>query len=243
MEFHIRCDPKDIARYTFVPGSHDRAKKIAAHFENPRLVSDSRGYLVYTGTVEGIPMTVSSTGMGGPSTAICIEELGHMGADTFIRVGSSGTMQDYVDCGDVIISTGTFRDGGTANAYLPLEFPAVPNFEVTTALVQAARRMGLKAHVGLGSAGDAFYAPRDPSKRELLKQSGIVSGEMESDTLYIVAALRGWRAGALYANDGTSKETKPVWGEEAFRQGEENSIRIAIEAMKTIALADGVTQA
>jgi uridine phosphorylase len=97
----------------------------------------------------------------------------------------------------------------------------------------------LKVHTGLGSAGDAFYAPRDPSKRELLKQSGIVSGEMESDTLYIVAALRGWRAGALYANDGTSKETKPVWGEEAFRQGEENSILIAIEAMKTIALADG----
>ena len=239
MEFHIRCDPKDIARYAFVPGSHDRAKKIAAHFENARLVSDSRGYLVYTGTVEGIQMTVSSTGMGGPSTAICIEELGHMGADTFIRVGSSGTMQDYVACGDVIISTGTFRDGGTANAYLPLEFPAVPNFEVTTALVQAARRLDLKVHVGLGSAGDAFYAPRDPSKRELLKQSGIVSGEMESDTLYIVAALRGWRAGALYANDGTSKETKPVWGEEAFRQGEENAIRIAIEAMKQIALADG----
>jgi len=243
MEFHIRCDPKDIARYAFVPGSHDRAKKIAAHFDNPRLVSDSRGYLVYTGTVEGIPMTVSSTGMGGPTTAICIEELGHMGADTFIRVGSSGTLQDYVDCGDVIISTGTYRDGGTANAYLPLEFPAVPNFEVTTALVQAAHKLGLKVHTGLGSAGDAFYAPRDPSKRELLKQSGIVSGEMESDTLYIVAALRGWRAGALYANDGTSKETKPAWGEEAFRQGEENSILIAIEAMKTIALADGAKKA
>ncbi|MCL4561534.1 MAG: nucleoside phosphorylase [Chloroflexi bacterium] len=238
MEFHIRCDPKDIARYAFVPGSHDRAKKIAAHLNDVRLVSDSRGYLVYTGTVDGIRMTVSSTGMGGPSTAICIEELGHMGVGTFIRVGSSGTMQDYVDCGDVIISTGTYRDGGTANNYLPIEFPAVPNFDVTTALVQAARHLGLKAHVGLGSAGDSFYAPRDPSRRDLLKQAGIVSGEMESDTLYVVAALRGWRAGALYANDGTSKETKPAWGEEAFKQGEENAILIAIEAMKAIALSD-----
>jgi uridine phosphorylase len=238
MEFHIRCDPKEISRYVLVPGSHDRAKKIAAHFENSHLVSESRGYLVYSGTVDGIHMTVSSTGMGGPSTAICIEELGHMGADTFVRVGSCGTFQDYVDCGDVIISTGTFRDGGTANSYLPLEFPAVPDFDVTTALVNAARALSLKAHVGLGSAGDAFYAPRDPGRRDLLRQAGVVSGEMESDTLFIVSSLRGFRAGALYTSDGTSKETKPVWGEEAYKQGEENSILIAIEALKQIALAD-----
>ena len=238
MEFHIRCKPEDIARYVFTPGSHSRAKKIAAHFDDAKLVSDSRGYLVYTGTVDGIRMTVSSTGMGGPTTAICLEELAHLGADTFIRVGSCGTMQDYVDCGDVIVSTGTFRAGGTANNYLPLAFPAVPNFWVTTAIVEAAKTLDLKVHVGLGSAGDAFYAPRDPSMRDVLKQSGIVSGEMESDTLYVLAAYRGWRAGALYANDGTSKATKPEWCAEAFRQGEENAIRIGIEAMVRIAKAD-----
>jgi uridine phosphorylase len=240
MEFHIRCDPEDIARYVFTPGSHARAKKIADHFDSAELVSDSRGYMVYTGTVDGIHMTVSSTGMGGPTTAICLEELGHMGADTFIRVGSCGTLQDYVACGDVIISTGTFRAGGTANNYLPIEFPAVPNFEVTTALVDAAKRLGLDVHVGLGSAGDAFYAPRrDPTFREILKQSGIVSGEMESDTLFVLAAFRQWRAGALFPSDGTSQEIKPEWGEQAFQQGEQNAIRIAIEAMKNIALADG----
>jgi len=239
MEFHIRCKAEDISRYCFVPGSHDRAKKLAAHFDNPRLVSDSRGYLVYTGTVDGIPMTVSSTGMGGPTTAICVEELGHMGADTFIRVGSCGTMQDYVDCGDVIISTGIFRAGGTANNYLPIEFPAVPNFYLTSALQKAAQALELKVHMGLGSAGDAFYAPRDPSSRDALKQSGIVSGEMESDTLFIIAAVRGWRAGALFAVDGTSKLTKPEWCDEAFKQGEVNAIRIAIEGMKAIAVADG----
>ena len=238
MEFHIRCDPKEISRYVFVPGSHDRAKKIAAKFSDMHVVSESRGYLVYSGLVDGIFMTVSSTGMGGPSTAICIEELGHMGADTFIRVGSCGAFQDYLNCGDVIISTGTYRDGGTANAYLPIEFPAVADFTVTSALVEAAQQLGLKAYPGLGSAGDAFYAPRDPSKRELLKQAGLLSGEMESDTLYVVAALRGWRAGALYTSDGTSKETKPAWGEDLFRQGEENAILIALEAMKNIARAD-----
>ncbi len=238
MEFHIQCDPNDISRYVFIPGSHDRAKKIAAHFTDAKLVNQSRGYLVYTGLVDGIRMTVSSTGMGGPTTAICIEELGHMGADTMIRVGSCGTFQDYVTCGDVVISTGTYRDGGTANTYLPIEFPAVPDFEVTTALVKAARSLSIPAHVGLGTAGDAFYAPRDPARRELFKQAGIVSAEMESDTLYIVAAVRGWRTGGIYTSDGTAKETKPAWGEEAFRQGEENAILIALEAMKQIALAD-----
>lgn len=238
MEFHIRCDAKDIARYVFTPGSHARAKMIAAHFDDARLVSDSRGYLVFTGTVEGIPMTVSSTSMGGPTTAICLEELGHMGADTFIRVGSCGTRQKYVDCGDVIISTGIFRAGGTANNYLPVEFPAVPDFGVTTQLVHAAKTLGLKAHVGLGSAGDAFYAPRDPAMRDLMAQSGIVSGEMESDTLFVIASVRGWRAGALFACDGTAGETKPEWCDEAFEQGQINAIRIAIEAMKNIALAD-----
>lgn len=238
MEFHIRCKPEDISRYVFVPGSHARAKRIAGHFEDVRLVSDSRGYLVYSGMVDGVFMTVSSTGMGGPTTAICIEELGHLGADTFIRVGSCGAYQDDIDCGDVIISTGTFRAGGTANNYLPLEFPAVPNFEVTTALVNAAKKLDLKTHVGLGSAGDAFYAPRDPSVKEMLKKAGVVSGEMESDTLYVIAALRGFRAGGLYTSDGTSTETKPVWGKEAYDLGEGNSILIAIEAVKALAKAD-----
>lgn len=238
MEYHIRCDPKDISRYCFVPGSHDRAKMIAAHLKDVKTVSESRGYLVYTGTWEGIRMTVSSTGMGGPSTAIAVEELGHMGADTFIRVGSCGTMQEYIECGGVIIASGTFRAGGTGNNYLPLAFPAVPNFEVTSAMANAAKKLNIKAYVGLGSAGDSFYAPRNTEQRSVLKNSGLIFGEMESDTLFIVAAVRGFRAGALFTTDGTAKETKPEWGEKAFHDGEENAIVIALEAMKTIAIAD-----
>ena len=238
MGLYIRANPADIARYAFVPGAHDRARKIAAQLNDARLVSDSNGYLVFTGTVDGIPMTVASTGMGGPTVAICMEELGHMGVDTFIRVGSCGTFQDHVDCGDVIVSSGTFRAGGTANNYLPLGFPAVPDFDVTTALVEAAQSLDLKVHVGLGTAGDAFYGARDPNGRIVMKQAGVVSAEMESDTLYVLAAVRRWRSGALYASDGTSTETKPEWGEAAFRQGEDNAIRIAIEAMKQIALKD-----
>jgi uridine phosphorylase len=238
MEFHILCDPKDIAPYVFVPGDPVRAKKIADHFDQVRFISDSRGYYVYTGTVAGIPMTACSTGMGGPQVAIGIEELGHMGARTFIRVGSCGTLQDNITVGDVIIANGVVRAGATANRYLPVAFPAAPDFGVLTALVEAAKNLGIKVHVGLDCAGDTFYAEGDPQLWSKMKQAGVKSVEMEADTLFIVSNFRGWRAGALFASDGTTKETKPEWGEAAFRQGEENEIRIAIEAMKNIALAD-----
>jgi uridine phosphorylase len=238
MEFHIRCEAKDIARYVFVPGDHERAKKIAAHFDHARLVSDTRGYLVFTGTVDGIPMTVASTGMGGPQAAICFEELGHLGADTFIRVGSCGTLQDDVPCGGVIIPTGVYRGGATGNQYLPPAFPALPNFQVLTALVEAAKRLGIKVHVGIGWTGDAFYVLPEPALIAKLKDAGVLSLDMETDTLFIVSSFRGWRAGSILANDGTSKEIKPAWGEELFRKGEEQAIRIALEAMKSIAQAD-----
>ena len=238
MEFHIRCDANDIARYVFVPGSHARAKKIADHLDNPRLVSDSRGYMVYTGTVDRIDMTVSSTGMGGPQTAICIEELAHLGADTFIRVGSCGTLQEDVACGDLVIPTGVYRAGATANRYLPPAFPAAPTFQVLTALVEAAKKLNIKVHVGVGWTGDAFYALPDVKLMEQLKQAGVLSLEMEADTLFVISSFRGWRAGAIFANDGTATEIKPEWGEEAFRKGEELEIQIAIQAMKSIALAD-----
>ncbi len=239
MEFHILCDPKDIARYVFVPGDHDRAKKIAAAFDEAHFVSDSRGYRVYTGTVAGIPMTVCSTGMGGPQVAIGIEELGHMGADTFIRVGSCGTLQDDVAAGDVIVPHGVFRAGATANRYLPPAFPAAPDFGMLTALVEAGKKLGTPVRVGLGWAGDAFYAQPDPELMAKLKQAGVAAVEMESDTLFIISNFRGWRAGAIFACDGTSRQVKPAEGEAAFRRGEEQEIRIAVEAMKTIALADG----
>jgi uridine phosphorylase len=238
MEYHIRCDPSEISRYVFTPGDHARARKIADHLEDARLVTDSRGYLVFSGTYEGVFMTVCATGMGGPTVAIAVEELAHMGADTFIRVGSCGVMQPGQTVGDVVISTGCVRLGGTSVAYLPLSFPAVPTFEVTQHLVQAARALEIPVRVGVGAAGDAFYAPRR-GERDFLKEGGVVSIEMESDTLFIIGQYRGWRTGALFTSDGTPAEIKPGWGEEAFRQGEDNAIRIALQAMHAIAVEDG----
>lgn len=238
MEFHIQCNADDIARYVFVPGAHDRAKKIAERFENARLITNSRGYWVYSGAVDGIPMTVCSTGMGGPQVAMGIEELAHMGADTFIRVGSCGTLQDVIMPGDLIIPTGVYRGGATADRYLPPAFPAAPNFQALTALVEAAAALQIPVHVGLGWSSDAFYAPFDEALLAKLKQAGVLAIEMEADTLFVVSNIRGWRAGAIFASDGTSTEIKPVWGEEAFRRGEEQEITIALEAMKRIAQQD-----
>lgn len=242
MEFHIRCKAEDIARYAFVPGDHSRAKKIAAQFDDAHLVTDSRGYQVYTGTVDGITMTVCSTGIGGPQVAMGIEELAHMGADTFMRVGSCGTFQDFVDVGDIIIPTGIYRAGATADNYLPAAFPAAPDFAILSALVEAAQMLDIEVHVGPGWSGDALYAPMDDAVAEKLTQAGVLSLGMESDTLFVVSNYREWRAGAIFASDGTAEEIKPAWGEEAFRKGEEQEISIAIEAMKQIALADEATE-
>lgn len=238
MEFHIKCDPKDIARYVFCPGDQARAKKIADQFEGAYLVIESRGYVVYSGHYEGVMMTVCGTGMGGPAVAIALEELAHMGADTFIRVGSCGVFQPGQGVGDVIIASGTFRAGGTANAYLPPAFPAVPTFAVLRRLVEAAEALQIPHRVGVGLAGDTFYAPRDPHFRQTLLDARLVFVEMESDTLFVVGAYRGWRTGALFTSDGTPAETKPGWGEAAFRQGEQNAIRVALQAMRALARED-----
>ena len=238
MEWHIKCDPKDIARYVFAPGDQARARKIADHFDSARLVTESRGYIVFSGEYKGVPMTVCGTGMGGPAVAIAVEELAHMGADTFIRIGSCGVFQPWQKTGDVIIATGTVRAGGTANAYLPPIFPAVPNFQVLRALVEASEDLGLPTTVGVGIAGDAFYAPRESGERDVFKQAGLVSVEMESDTLFVVGAYRGWRTGMIAASDGDPGAIKPADREADFRQGEQNAIKIGVHAMWKIAQAD-----
>jgi len=238
MEWHIKCDPKEIARYVFTPGDQARAEKIAKHFDSYHLVTLSRGYSVYSGEFKGIPMTSCGMGMGGPTLAIGMQELANMGADTFIRVGSCGVMQKGQKTGDVIIATGTVRYGGTSNAYLPPYFPAVPTFSVLRALVETSEELNLRTTVGVGSACDALYGPRDPKKREVLIKAGLVFGEMESDTLFIVGAYNGWRTGALFASDGDPGIIKPEEKEKIFREGEQNSIKIAVEAMWKIAQDD-----
>lgn len=237
MEWHIKCDATEISRYIFCPGDQQRAKKIADQFDTSHLVTESRGYIVYSGEYKGVFMTVCGTGMGGPAVAIGVEELAHMGGDTFIRVGSCGVFQEGQKPGDVIAASGTVRAGGTGNAYLPQNFPAVPTFSVLRSLVEAGEELNIPLTVGVGMAGDAFYAPRREQPFQP-KDAGLVFVEMESDTLFIVGAVRGWRTGAIFASDGAPGQIKPESGDADFRRGEMNAIKIAVHAMWKIAQAD-----
>lgn len=238
MEFHMKGEPKDISRYVFCPGSQSRARRISEHFDNCVNVSEERGIVVYSGTYKGMFMTSCGTGIGGPATAIAIEELGHLGADTFIRVGSCGVLQEGQKPGDVIIASGTVRFGGTGNLYLPIEFPAVPTFEITQELVTAANELGIPIRVGIGIAGDSFYGTQKSSKREPVMDGKPIFMEMESDTVFIVGIVRGFRTGALFTSDGAPGKIKPKEGREAFAKGVDDSIKIALQAMHKISITD-----
>jgi uridine phosphorylase len=238
MEHHLPCDPSDISRYVFCPGDQQRARKIAEQLDDCQLILENRGYIVFSGSYQGVFMTAIGTGMGGPAVAIALEELAHMGADTFVRVGSCGVFQEHQKPGDVIISNGTVRFGGTANAYLPLEYPAIPDFALTRALVEAAEHQSITPTVGMGITSDAFYAPRDGTIHELWTNIGLVYIEMETDTLFILGTYRRWRTAALFTSDGSAGEIKPEWGQADYLRGQDQTIQIALDGMLAIARAD-----
>lgn len=249
-QHHIKALDRDIARYCLVPGDHVRGRKIAERLDGVRQVSATRGIFVYTGTYGGVRMTVCSTGMGGPQAAIAVEELGRMGADTFIRVGSSGGLQADIGVGDVAIATATYRDGGTSYKYLPGPFPAVADFFVTRALYDVARELEARVHIGVVCAGDAFYGPPNPDFGKMLVEAGVLCMEMESDTLFILGHYRRFRCGAIFVMDnGPATREIHARGKASlaiashatdpdFLRGEDQIISIALEAMKRIALAD-----
>lgn len=242
MEHHIKGEPGDISRYVLCPGSQSRARAIADHFEDCVTVSEERGIMIYSGTYKGVFMTSCGTGMGGPNVGIACEELGHLGADTFIRVGSCGVFQPHQQPGSIAIATGTYRAGGTSLSYLPMPFPAVPTFEVVRALVDTAARLNTPVDVGVGIAGDAFYGALKDDTMRIMRDAGAVFIEMESDTLFIIGHVRHWRTGGIFVSDGAAGEIKPEWGREMFKQGEARMIEIALEAMLSIAQQDQAQQ-
>ncbi|QUL99031.1 MAG: nucleoside phosphorylase [Candidatus Fermentithermobacillus carboniphilus] len=249
-QHHIKARDEDIARYCFIPGDHVRGRKIASRLEDAKLVSDTRGYFVYTGYYKGVRMTVCSTGMGGPQVAIAMEELGNMGADTFIRLGSAGGVADNTGVGDIVIATASYRGGGTGDEYLPKPFPAVAHFEVTRKLVDTAKELGIPALVGPVASGDAFYAPKDKEQRELWRKGGILCVEMESDTEFIVGLYRGFRCGAAFVLDNgpRTREVGVRSGnrniahhgkDPAYVEGEDRLIEMGLLAMYRLAQQDG----
>ena len=165
LQYHLQIRKGEIGRYVILPGDPKRCEKIARYLDHPRLIADNREFVTYTGYLEGEMVSITSTGIGGASAAIAMEELVQCGADTFIRVGTCGGMERNVKGGDVVIATGSIRMEGTSREYAPIEFPAVANLDVTNALVNAAKKLGHTYHVGVVQSKDSFYGQHDPETK------------------------------------------------------------------------------
>ena len=246
-QYHIQCKAGDVGRFCILPGDPGRCEKIAAYFENPRLIAQNREYTTYTGTLNGVTVSVVSTGIGGPSASIAMEELTKIGADTFLRVGTCGGIHMKVKSGDCVIATGAVRMEGTSREYAPIEYPAVGDFTVLEALVQASKKLGLPWHAGVVQCKDSFYGQHSPEKSpvsyELLnkweswKRLGVLASEMESAALYTVAAAMGVRCGTVLST---------VWNQERKAAGffeedchdTDRAIRVAVEAIKILISSD-----
>ena len=204
---HIDLSLSDGAKYAIIPGDPDRCKIIAGFLENPKFVGQKREYVTWEGYLEGEKVLVTSTGIGGPSASIAIEELHQIGVDTFIRIGTCGGMQTKLKGGDVVVITGSIRAEGTTKEYMPIEYPAVPDFDVTTCLKAASEGLGLTTWTGVGQSKDSYYGQHAPQrmpvsyellpKWEAYKQAGCLASEMESAALFIVGATLGCRTGAI----------------------------------------------
>jgi len=216
---HIQCKKGDVGRYVLLPGDPGRVKKIAAYLNDAKYVTTNREYEIWTGYLEGEKVSVMSTGMGGPSAAIGLEELCMIGADTFIRIGTCGGIDPELTVGTLIIPTGAIRKDGTGKEYVPVEFPAVPNFDLVYAIKQAAISKGYRHALGVVECKDSYYGQHDPgrmpvgyelsAKWKAWQMAGALASEMESSALFIVSSvLRVRCASVLLLCRNREKEDK-----------------------------------
>ncbi len=240
-QYHIGLKEGDVGEYVILPGDPKRCAKIAAYFDDAKLVADRREYTTYTGYLNGVKVSVTSTGIGGPSAAIALEELVKVGAKKFIRVGTCGGMDIDVKSGDLVIATGAIRMEGTSKEYAPIEFPAVADYDIVTSLINAAKKLNQNYHVGVVECKDSFYGQHSPeimpvnyelqNKWNAWLKLGCKASEMESAALFIVASYLKVKVGSIFL---------VVANQEREKQGLENpvahdtdaAIKTAVEAIK-----------
>lgn len=246
-QYHTGVGPEDIGKYVILPGDPKRCAKIAAHFDNPVLVADSREYVTYTGTLDGVKVSVTSTGIGGPSASIAIEELSKCGAHTFIRVGTCGGMQEEVCGGDIVIASGAVRMEGTSREFAPIEYPAVADIRVTNALMKAAEKLQVKSHVGVVQCKDSFFGQHEPevmpvsyelqNKWEAWIRMGCLASEMESAALFIAASFLRVRCGSCFLVVANQERAKKGLAN-AQVHDTELAIVTAVEALRELIKED-----
>jgi uridine phosphorylase len=237
-QFHIGVAPGEVGTVALLPGDPFRVPLIADFLDGARDVAHNREHRTMVGTYKGKLITATSTGMGCPSTAIAVEELGRCGVTSFIRVGSSAGLQPGIEPGDLLVSHGSLRNDGTSDAYVPRGYPAVPDLEMTVALDRVARRLGTErgvtVHSGINATDDAFYA-ETPEWIAELSRLGVANVEMESSALFVVARQRGWRAGMVCAcssnlvSGASLYDLKPGRLQDGWRQSIEVALEVAVE--------------
>lgn len=246
-QYHTGLGTNDIGKYVILPGDPKRCKKIAEYFENAKLVADVREYTTYTGTLDGVKVSVTSTGIGGPSASIALDELVKCGANTFIRVGTCGGMQENVIGGDVVIATGAVRMEGTSREFAPIEYPAVANIECVNALISAAENLKISYHTGVVQCKDSFFGQHEPeimpvsyeleNKWQAWLKMGCLASEMESAALFISGQFFRVRVGSCFL---------VVANQERAKKGLENKqvhdtelpIKVAINALRELIKKD-----
>lgn len=247
IQYHLHIKEGDVGRYVILPGDPKRVPLIAKHFDDAKLVADSREYVTYTGFLDGEKVSVTSTGIGGPSASIAMEELYKCGSDTFIRMGTCGGIALPVMGGDVVIATGAVRMEGTSREYAPIEFPAVASFEVVQALAEAANMLGKRSHIGVVQCKDSFYGQHDPAimpvsydlinKWEAWKRLGVLASEMESAALFVVAARLGARCGSAFSVVG-NQEREILGMDNPKLHDTEDAIRVTVQALRNLIAID-----
>jgi uridine phosphorylase len=241
LQYHIRCKPGDVAEFVLLPGDPERVQWISSFWDERWEVARHREYVTHTGRYRGVAISATSTGIGGPATAIAVEELLRVGASTFIRVGTTGAIQPRIEVGDLIIASGAVRLDGTSRQYVRVEYPAFAHFEVVLALIEAAESLGARYHVGVVASTDSFYTGQArPGFRQYeqswmrdlipdLQRAGVLSFEMEASTLFTLSNIYGARAGAVLA--AVASRVKNELVENA---GVEDAIRVANEAVRVL---------
>ncbi len=246
-QYHVNLLAGEVGRYVFLPGDPGRCEPIARLFDEPRFVTSHREYTTWSGYLDGELVSVTSTGIGGPSAAIAMEELVKVGADTFVRVGTSGSMQPDIAPGTIGVIQAAIRDEGTSLHYLPVEFPAVADLEVTQALATGARSTGKQVRVGVSQSKDSFYGQHEPGRMPVARRlqdrwaawmaGGAICSEMEAAALYIVAATLGVRAGAVAMILG-HHDMAPMTPAEQEVSSVENLLPAAIAGMRELIAND-----
>jgi len=244
--FHLGLTKKmlDGATVAIVPGDPERVQRIAELMENATFLASHREYTSYLAYIDDKAVVICSTGIGGPSTSIAVEELAQLGICTFLRVGTTGAIQANINPGDVIVTQASVRLDGASLHFAPMEFPAVADFETTTAMVAACREMGIEPHIGITASSDTFYPGQErydtvsgrvtrrfKGSMQEWQELGVLNYEMESSTLFTMCASQGWRA-ACVAGVIVNRTQQEIPDEETMKKTEVDAIAIVVAAAK-----------